>query len=277
MLSGICMSNRAPVTPDQPTSNSAIASSEELADRLGVPGQTLVFCDDTDFAGQSVTALEPDLRVLVAVQIASDTYARLDAAMMAALDGYGVTEFHATDIATGNGMWKGRTETERATALQFVASQLATHAVRVAAVWLPKGQYPSLRKEAEKLGSVGVGFKHGLRRALVRSVVERLAIGSRPAMLCLDQDTTIAGPKVEHWPEAEFLVGGGPIVSPSHLVRGLQLADLAVWSVQRFQTKRAGFDSRTATAIDKIACNVVATFPTGLDDLRGDDHADWAP
>lgn len=252
------------------------ASDLSLTNQLAVGGRTLVFCDDTDIAGQPVSKLRPDLRILVAVQVASENYAALDAAMTAALDQYGVAEFHATDIATGNRAWKGRSEEQRATALAFVAEQLSIHAARIGAVWLPKGQYPKIRKDAEKIGRVGVGFKHGLRRVLVRSVVERLAVGTRPAMLWLDQDNPLAGPKVEHWPEATFLVGGGPIVAPSHMVRGLQLADLAIWSVQRFQVMRASFDDGTATAIDKVAQDVVADFPTGVDDLRGDAHADWA-
>lgn len=248
-----------------------------LTNHFAVTGRTLVFCDDTDIAGQPVAKLRPDLRMLVAVQVASEIYVVLDAAMTAALDRYGVAEFHATDIATGNRAWKGRSEEERASALAFVAEQLSIHTGRVGAVWLPKGQYSQIRKDAEKIGKVGVGFKHGLRRVLVRSVVERLAAGTRPAMLWLDQDSPLAGPKVEHWPEATFLVGGGPVVAPSHMVRGLQLADLAIWSVQRFQIMRSGFDDGTATAIDKVARDVVAGFPTGFDDLRGDAYPHWAP
>jgi hypothetical protein len=249
----------------------------DLIGQLSLPGRTLVFCDDTEISGQPIATLEPDLRILAAVQLSSEGYATIDAAMTAALESYGVAEFHATDIATGNGAWKDRPENERVAALRFVAGQLATHATRIGAVWLPKGQYSGLKKDAEKLGKVGVGFRHGLKRALVRSVVSRLATGSRPAMLWLDQDTPIAVPKVEHWPEAKFLIGGGPVASPSHLVRGLQLADLAAWSIQRFLLKRAGFDDETATAIDDVACEVVASFPTGIDDLRGDKHGDWAP
>ena len=249
----------------------------DLTDQLPASGRTLVFCDDTEIAGQPLATLEPDLRILAAVQMPSEGYATLDTAMTKALQSIGVVEFHATDIATGNGVWKGRPEEERVVALKFVAGQLATHATRIGAVWLPKGQYAELKKGAEKLGKVGVGFKHGLKRALVRSVVSRLATGRRPAMLWLDQDSPIAVPKVEQWPEAKFLIGGGPVASPSHLVRGLQLADLAVWSVQRFMLKRAGFEDETATAIDDVACEVVASFPTGIDDLRGDAHGDWAP
>lgn len=266
---------RSPASHQEPSRGSA--SVKALTDQLAVAGRTLVFCDDTDIAEQPITTLRPDLRILVAVQVPSEHYAALDAAMTAALDQYGVAEFHATDIATGNRAWKGRSEEERAAALAFVAEQLSEHAGRVGAVWLPKGQYPQIRKDAEQIGKVGVGFKHGLRRVLVRSVVERLAAGTRPAMLWIDQDSPLPESKVEHWPEATFLVGGGPVVAPSHMVRGLQLADLAIWSVQRYQTKRAGFDDGTATAIDKVARNVVAGFPTGFDDLRGDAHADWAP
>ncbi len=96
-------------------------------------------------------------------------------------------------------------------------------------------------------------------------------------MLWLDQDSPFPELKVESWPEATFLVGGGLVAVTSYLVRGLQLADLAIRSVQRFQTERAGIDDGTATEFDKVARNVVAAFPTGLDDLRGDAHRDWAP
>lgn len=269
------MSDTPQASNQEPVSD--VASATALTDQLAIAGQTLVFCDDTDIAEQPVATLQPDLRILVAVQMPSENYAALDATLTAALDQYGVQEFHATDIASGNHGWKGRSEEERASALTFVADQLATYGGRIGAVWLPKGQYPQIRKDAEKLGKVGVGFKHGLRRVLVRSVVERLATGTRPAMLWLDQDNPLAEPKVEHWPEATFLVGGGPVVAPSHLVRGLQLADLAAWSVQRYQIRRASFDDGAVTEIDKVAMSVVAAFPTGFDDLRGDAHRDWAP
>ena len=248
-----------------------------LAEQLLVPGRTLVFCDDTDLPGQPLATLQPDLRILVAVQMPSDDYAELSTSIAAALERHEVDKFHATDIATGNRSWLGRAEVERVEAMSFLADQLGAHAARIGAVWLPKGQFSEIKKGAEQLGKVGVGFKHGLRRVLVRSVVSRLAYGSKPAMLWLDQDRPVAAPQVEHWPEATFLVGGGPVVSPSHLTHGLQLADLAAWSVQRFMVKRAGFDDGTATPIDDLAMRVVASFPNGLEDLRGDRHPDWAP
>lgn len=258
--------------------NPPAAGEPQLANELFVPGRTLVFCDDTDIAGQPVEALKPDLRILVAVQMESDGYAALDAAITAALAENGVSEFHATDIATGNGEWRGRDKAERTAALAFLAEQLAEHARRVGGVWLPKGHYAGIRVEAEKRGKVGAGFKTGLKRVLVRSIVERLANGTRSASLWLDQDAPLAVPQVEHWPEAAFLIAGGPVVAPSHLVSGLQVADLATWSVQRFMTKRAGYDDGSANEFDDIAAAVLAVFPTGLDDLRGNAFAeDWAP
>lgn len=248
-----------------------------LSDELLVPGRTLVFCDDTEICGQPTTALRPDLRILVAVQIASDCYPVIDQAISAALKQLGVSEFHATDIASGNGGWAGHSEEDRVSALTFIADQLEASATRMGAMWLPKAQFPSLKAKAQELGEVGVGYKHGLKRAFVRSIISRLAIGTRPAMLWLDQDTPLTAPKRENWPEGDFLIGGGPIAAPSHLVRGLQLADLAAWSIQRFLTKRAGFDDGTASAFDAVAASVVAGFPSGLEDLRGEGSGDWAP
>ena len=262
------------LSPAPDTNNAKCDINAELF-RVGI---TLVFCDDSDIAEQPVPSLRPDLRVLVAVQITSDSYRSLNEAIASALTRFNVHEFHATDIATGNGAWKERSENIRLEALRHLADLFSQYALRVGAVWLPKQQYPTLRQSAKRFGRVNAGFKQGLKRVLVRGLAERLAAGTRPAMLWLDQDKPICEAKVEDWPEARFLVGGGPIVAPSHSVSGLQVADLAAWSVQRYLVRRNRFDNDSASDFDHIALEVVAGFPGGLDDLRGDDYLyDWAP
>jgi hypothetical protein len=251
---------------------------EDLQNMLRVPGQTLIFCDDTDIQKRPVRTLEPDLRILVALQIDSAKYPAIEAALFAKLKDTGVSEFHATDIATGNGPWSGCSMERREAVLQFLANIVAADVSRVGAVWLPQHQFPELKSRAELLGKVSVGFRHGLKRVFVRSIVEGLALGSKPAMLVMDQDKAISSPQLEIWPEATFLIGGGPIAAPSHLVPGLQLADLVAWSVHRFLTKRAAFDYGTATPIERVAMRVVAAIPGGLQNLlKRDTVSDWAP
>lgn len=86
----------------------------------------------------------------------------------------------------------------------------------------------------------------------------------------INQDSPLAAPKVEHRPEATFIFSCGPVMATSHLVCALQVADLVVWSVQRYLIRRANMDNGTATEIEMLARNVVAAFAIGFDD-RGVD------
>ena len=73
----------------------AATDAKALLDALTVPARTLVFCDDTDIAGQPVPWLQPDLRILVAVEMSSETYGAAAAKLEARLAGLGMPEFHA--------------------------------------------------------------------------------------------------------------------------------------------------------------------------------------
>ncbi len=49
----------------------------DLPEILLKPDRVLVFCDDTDIAQQPVASLQPDLRILIGVQLMSNTRASL--------------------------------------------------------------------------------------------------------------------------------------------------------------------------------------------------------
>ena len=129
---------------------------------------------------------------------------------------------------------------------------------------IPKAQFNDLKAQAQQLGSVGVGFKQGLRRVFLRCLFEECEQHAQPTLIVLDQEGPVAAPTVEHWPEGTFLVGGGPIVARSGDVAGLQLADLAAWSVGRYIRHRERFNQAAATPFDQIAMTVVGR----LDGLR---------
>lgn len=232
---------------------------------LGTPEHLLVFCDDTDIAQQPVASLQPDLRILVAVQLISDSYPPLASKLQSWLHENAVGEFHATDIVSGKREWGSKSKAERLVALQFIAGSFGDLLMRVDALWLPQGSYATHRKEAGKIGKVGVGFKGGLRRVFLRSLMERLAKEPLPSVLILDQDKAQEGAVVDHtWPEREFLVGGGPITSPSHLVAGLQVADTMAWAVNRYLTKRHLFDEAKQSEFDQVALELMASIPGKL-------------
>lgn len=190
-----------------------------LPEMLSEPERVLVFCDDTDIAQQPVQSLQPDLRILVAVQLSSNDYGPISEKITAWLKDNDATEFHATDIVSGRGEWKAKSIAERQQPLEFLASAFGEFLVRVDALWLSKGSYAGYKHEAEKLGNVGVGFKGGLRRVFLRCLMQRLSTEVLPPVLVVDQDKMQTKAVVDKsLPEGKFLAGGGPIMAPSHLV-----------------------------------------------------------
>lgn len=242
--------------------------AKPLLETLTRPGRTLVFCDDTDIAPQPVPWLQPDLRILVAVEMGSEVYAAAAAELTDRLARLGMPEFHAAEIANpgGKSPWKGLSPESRAAVLFFLADLLNGSGARVHQAHVPKAQFADLKAQAQLAGKVGVGFKMGLKRVFLRCLFDHLAEAGGEAMVVLDQDKPLAEPVVEHWPEAAFLVGGGPIAARSIDVPGLQLADMAAWSINRMLCRRPCFDDGTATDIDRAALELVGNLD-GIGDL----------
>lgn len=251
----------------EPIDQAGSGAKQPLAN-LTEPGRTLVFCDDTDIAPQPVPWLQPELRILVAVEISSEAYTVAAAELAARLAILGMPEFHATEIANpgGKSPWKAVSSDERASALHFLADVLNASGARVHQAHVPKAQFAEVKAEAELTGKVGVGFKMGLKRVFLRCLFDHLAAAGGEAIVVLDQDKPLAKPVVEHWPEAAFLVGGGPIAARSIDVPGLQLADMAAWSINRMLCRRPCFDDGSATDIDRAALELVGNLD-GLGNL----------
>ena len=60
--------------------------------------------------------------------------------------------------------------------------------------------------------------------------------------------------------EGTFLVGGGPIVANSASVPGLQLADMAVFSIGRYLQNRDHIASGSGKGFDLIALDTIAAL-----------------
>lgn len=247
----------------------AAPTANELLAGLGQSGRRLVFCDDTDIAGHKVPWLEPDLRILVAVEMDSEAHVKAAAEMAPCLARLGMEEFHAAEMANPNkkSPWKAVAPAERAEALHVLAGILNRCGAYFYQARVPKAQFTSLKARAQQEGKVGVGFRHGLKRVFLRCLFEHLAGADRPSLVVIDQDKPLAHPVIEHWPEASFLVGGGPIAACSKDVPGLQLADMAVWSINRMLCRRPCFDDGSATAFDHAALEVVGNLNGGFGDL----------
>ena len=229
-----------------PASAAAAMGAEALLQALAEPGRTLVFCDDTDISGQPVPWLQPDLRILVAVEMSSRAYAVAAAELEAKVASLGMPEFHAAEIANpkGKSPWKGVPQAERATSLHFLAGVLNGAGAHVHEAHVPKAQFAALKAEAQLVGKVGVGFKQGLKRAFLRCLSDHLTLGANGTIVVMDQDKPLAEPVVEAWPEAAFLIGGGPVAARSVDVPGLQLADMAAWSINRYMCRKPQLAAR---------------------------------
>lgn len=239
----------------------------QLLDHLKPPRRTLVFCDDTDIAA-GVPWLRPDLRILVAVEMSSERYAPAAAGIEAALERLGMPEFHATELANPKkSPWRNVSAEGRVEALRFLADLFNSTGARVYQARIPKDQFVTLKARAQRVGKVGVGFKHGLKRVFLRCLFDHLEAQGGETVVVMDQDRNLVEPVVEDWPEGRFLVGGGPIAARSVDVPGLQLADLAAWSINRMLRRRPCFDDGTATDVDRAALEVVGNLNGGLGDL----------
>ena len=210
--------------------------STSMLDQLLVPGRKLVFCDDTDIAGQPALNIVPDLRLILAIEMCSELYPQAAKRIAGRLAELKTSRFHSTEIINPNSAseWRKVAEPDRVAALSFLAHVLESCHARTSHVRVSKGQWDRLKFEAQRIGKVDVGLKGGLKRVLVNSLLRRLSRSPDPAVVVLDREKAGDAPLVETWPGSDFLVCGGPIVSPSSLVAGLQLADLVAWSVARF-------------------------------------------
>lgn len=199
----------------------------------------------------------------------SERYAVATTAVKQRLGDLGQTEFHATEIVNPSttSSWKQVPIEERLGALRFLRGLLAEPPTRLHYAYITKGQYEQIRAEAEKCGPVNAGHKAGLKRVFLRCLFERLTSRGSKTVLILDQNKPLRSPAIESWPEGAFLVGGGPIAANSASVPGLQLADMAVFSVGRYLRKRNDIARSIGKPFDLIALETIAALEGRCEDL----------
>jgi hypothetical protein len=92
---------------------------------LAVPGRILAFCDETDLTKEDATStMVADIHLHAAVVLPSDGYGALAASLAAALETFGVAEFHAVDIVNNGkkSAWYERSKADRLAALTASAT-----------------------------------------------------------------------------------------------------------------------------------------------------------
>jgi hypothetical protein len=192
----------------------------------------------------------------------SERYAAVAIEVTNRLATLGQAEFHATEVVNPKttSPWRQVPLPERLEAFCSLGELLAAPPTKLYYAFVSKGQYEQLRTEAEEVGAVSVAHKMGLKRVFLRCLFERLGSTAAETIVVLDQDKPLAAPEVENWAEGALLCGGGPIVAASASVAGLQLADLAVFSIGRYARKRQDIAAGNGNAFDEIVLKTIAAL-----------------
>lgn len=238
----------------------ALSAAQAILNSLTLPSQTLVFCDDTNIPGSPVTSFVNETRMLGAIVMSSSDYEVALGVIAELLVEVGVDEFHAADLVNpkSGSAWKAIPDLTRARAFRSISDITLRSVNHFYYAYVSKEQYVELRQRAEAIAPVSVGAVAGLKRVFLRSLFEKLDGNVERVAIVMDQDRPLIEPVIELWPEGSFAIGGGPIAADSKAVPGLQIADMAVYSVCRYLIKRPALREDAGSVFDRIALETVA-------------------
>ncbi|GAA6163984.1 hypothetical protein NBRC116590_16880 [Pelagimonas sp. KU-00592-HH] len=239
-------------------------SLSQIDAQLIRPGQTLVFVDETEFQGQEVPELVPDLRVVVGLEIASDHYSEIRSRMIERLERLGVGEFHAAEIVNpkGNSSWRNVEYYERVEALSLLGALIEQANASMRYAWVSHEDYSDIRSrmQGSRHGDPRLDRNTALKRFALRSLVLEHREENRPIAILVDQDRPRNSIVVDRSEDVPWLIGGGILTAPSHLVHGIQIADALAYGIGRWFRKRGGFDMGTVSELDKAAIGPLAAL-----------------
>jgi hypothetical protein len=227
-------------------------------------GTTLAFVDDTDFHGDSVSCLAPDLRVLAAVKLDSGRYAEIEAALADRLRELGQVEFHGAEVFNPEkgSRWRDVSVSDRIAMFDLISSLVERSGASMLYGYISDGQYEQMRQDWHRQGNADFGINRNaaLKRVMLRSLQEELYAERQPAMIMIDQDRARSGIERDGSEDASWLVGGGVLTAPSSQVAGLQLADALSFGIGRRFRRSEQFETDTANALDYAALGPIAAL-----------------
>lgn len=240
------------------------SSLSEIERQLLRPGQTLVFVDETEFQGQEVSGLAPDLRVVVGLKVTSDHYPEIRSRMVERLEKLGTSEFHSTEILNPkrNSSWRSVEFSERINAFKLLSNLIEQAEASMRYAWISKNDYSEIRARMQQSeqGVPGLDRNTALKRFALRSLVLELREEGRPSAIIVDQDRPRNTIELDRSEDVPWLIGGGVLTSPSHVVHGLQIADALAYGIGRRFRKRDDLDLNTASELDEAAIGPLAAL-----------------
>jgi len=243
-----------------------IETLSSLSAELAVPGRVLAFCDETDLTDEKGTAtMRADIHLHAAVVLPSGCYGALAASVGAAIETFGVEEFHAVDIVNNGkkSVWYERSPEDRLAALTTICDALDASGAHVYYVHIPKEQYDGF-VTAFPPGTLPEDHKDAVK-ACFRASIAALLDTPTPAIVVADKEKNSKSIGLAKVDGGDHLIGDGIVLAASEQVIGLQLADAAAYIIGRYIRRRDGmvakvelaeeigaFDSLVADAVGRL-------------------------
>ncbi len=227
---------------------------------IETPGMTLAFCDETDLTPQPTSTMVADIHLHAALVLSSAKYAPVAQQLRNACAALGAPEIHATEIVNPgkSSPWRSIAPADRYEILELACGLIRDNADALWYAYMSKAQYAALRKEHPTLPA---DHRTAVKESFLGHLSETLKNATSPAIL-KDKDKSSDGATMKLLPDSDHIVGGGAVCADSHLVPGLQLADVAAFLIGRFIRRRDAIQNDETNALD-------ALFMQTLDDLSG--------
>jgi hypothetical protein len=231
----------------------------------------IAFVDETGTPKKPLTVLAGDFCLMCAVVVRSERYRDAKTAIRRALRsiGGGVREFHATEIVNprSRSAWKHLAFAKRLEAFDFLSALLIDVVESVPYVYVSGEQYyKELAPRLPVAGGPVVKHKTALKKVFFGSLLPHLKRPNRQAAVVVDSETTLRGAiKIQDIRMPEGVYEGGVIHAESWVEEGLQLADLAAYTLnrvfhveqRRLDGKSGPFDARVEALHERLRPKLV--------------------
>ena len=213
-----------------------MSSGEEILARLEEDGRTLLFIDESGTSEKPLPELEKDYMVYCGVEFDSVNYSNICKIMNDKLLSINsdVQEFHATEIVNPKkkSPWYKASYEERIDSLLLLSELISNYCTIAPYCYISKKQYNFLvaGTPAEKLT-----HKEGLKKVFFNSVLSTKRMKNKKFAVIFDSEKKLDNEiKIQSVSlERDLLYEDGVILASSIALPGLQLADYAVYILNR--------------------------------------------
>lgn len=253
--------------------STTVESGNEILADLSRAGRKLVFVDETGTPGKKIPVLAGDFYLFCAVILPSDRYDGVKRTLILGLQELdaGLHEFHANEIVHPgtNSVWRAVPIVKRLDALRLLADQLINNAEIVAYVYISGEQYKSeiLPRIIER-GHPKIDYKKALKIVFFNTLIKFMRAKSEKMAIIVDSPDPLPDEmKIQDVRDSTGVYQGGIIYSESWREEGLQLADIAAYTLNRiFHIKQRRIDGKSSQ-FDEVIHNLFNRLRPKMVDL----------